>query len=172
MPVQGQYFRARINAKGEKVLLDARDVRLGEKINDWELSGYPIRIEYGPRDISNNVVVVADRITGEKQSVVLSDLKKTVENLLEQGQKILFEKSCKRLRDNTVVCSNEVEIAAAVEANKFALYAWDGDEKFEQHIKTTYKATTRCIPFAGQYTDELMPTLPVGTMRTIFARAF
>lgn len=172
MPVQGQYFRARINSLGEKVLLDARDVRLGEKINDWELSGYPIRIEYGPRDITNNVVVIADRITGEKQSVSLSDLKKTVENLLEQGQKILFEKSQKRLRENTVVCANEADIAAAVEANKFALYAWDGDEKFEQHIKTTYKATTRCIPFSGQYTDELMPTLPVGTMKTIFARAF
>jgi prolyl-tRNA synthetase len=65
-------------------LLDARDARLGEKINDWELSGYPIRIEYGPRDISNNVVVVADRISGEKQIVALADLKKTVENLLEQ----------------------------------------------------------------------------------------
>ncbi len=172
MPVQGQYFRARINSKGEKVLLDARDVRLGEKINDWELSGYPIRIEYGPRDIGNNVVVVADRISGEKQTVSLADLKKTVETLLEQGQKTLFEKSQKRLRDNTVVCSDEAEIAAAVEAGKFALYAWDSDEKFEAHIKTTYKATTRCIPFAGQYVDELMPSIPEGTRRTIFARAF
>ncbi len=145
---------------------------MGEKINDWELSGYPIRIEYGPRDISNNVVVLADRISGEKQTVALSDLKKTVENLLEKGQTILLERSKKRLRDNTVICHNEADIATAVEAGKFALYAWDGDEKFEAHIKTTYKATTRCIPFAGQYTDELMPTLPVGTMRTIFARAF
>lgn len=172
MPVQGQYFRARINPKGEKILLDARDVRLGEKINDWELSGYPIRIEYGPRDITNNVVVVADRISGEKQTVALSDLKKTVELLLEQGQKTLFEKSRKRLRENTSVCHSEADIAGAVEAGKFALYAWDGDEKFEAHIKATYKATTRCIPFAGQFTDELMPTIPAGTMRTIFARAF
>lgn len=170
--MQGQYFRARINSLGGKVLLDARDVRLGEKINDWELSGYPIRIEYGPRDITNNVVIVADRISGEKQTVALSDLKKTVEDLLEKGQTALLERSKKRLRDNTVVCSNETEIAAAVEANKFALYAWDGDEKFEAHIKTTYKATTRCIPFAGQFTDELLPSIPEGTMRTIFARAF
>jgi len=52
IPVQGQYFRARINNNNEKLLLDARDARLGEKINDWELSGYPIRIEYGPRDMA------------------------------------------------------------------------------------------------------------------------
>ena len=153
-------------------MLDARDARLGEKINDWELSGYPIRIEYGPRDIANNVVVLADRISGEKQTVAISDLKKTVENLLGKGQTTLLERSQKRLRDNTVVCSNEAEIAAAVEAGKFALYAWDGDEKFETHIKTTYKATTRCIPAAGQFTDELMPSVPTGAMRTIFARAF
>jgi len=104
--------------------------------------------------------------------VPLSELKKTVEVLLEQGQKTLLERSTKRLRENTVVCETEADIAAAVEANKFALYAWDGDEKFEAHIKTTYKATTRCIPFAGQYTDELLPSIPAGTMRTIFARAF
>gem|GEM_PF-772278 len=172
IPVQGQYFRARINSSGEKVLLDARDVRLGEKINDWELSGYPIRIEYGPRDITNNVVVIADRISGEKQSVQLADLKNAVETLLEQGQKILFEKSQKRLRENTVLCETESDIAAAVEAGKFALYAWDGNETFEKHIKETYKATTRCIPFAGQFIDELMPNLESGKMRTIFARAF
>lgn len=84
IPVQGQYFRARINVSGEKILLDARDVRLGEKINDWELSGYPIRIEYGPRDIPNNTVVIADRITGEKQVIPLAELVSTVQKLLEQ----------------------------------------------------------------------------------------
>ncbi len=118
------------------------------------------------------MVVVADRISGEKQIVPLADLKKTVETLLEKGQALLFEKSKTRLRENTVVCETEADIAAAVETGKFALYAWDGDEAFEAHIKATYKATTRCIPFAGQYTDELMPVVPEGKMRTIFARAF
>jgi prolyl-tRNA synthetase len=172
IPVQGQYFRARINAQGEKILLDARDVRLGEKINDWELSGYPIRIEYGPRDIPNNTVVIADRITGEKQIIPLTELANTVQKLLDQGQKILLEKSQKRLRENTIVCETEAEIAAAVEAGKFALYAWDGDEIFEKHIKETYKATTRCLPFSGQFTDALMPVVETGKVRTIFARAF
>lgn len=74
IPVQGQYFRARINTKNQKLLLDARDARLGEKINDWELSGYPIRIEYGPRDMAQSQVVVADRIIGEKNIVALSEL--------------------------------------------------------------------------------------------------
>lgn len=172
IPVQGQYFRARINDNNEKILLDARDVRLGEKINDWELSGYPIRIEYGPRDMTQWSVVVADRIIGEKNIVLLSELKETIYNLLKKGQQTLFEKSRNRLQENTVVCNNESDIAAAVESGKFALYAWDGDEKFETHVKTTYKATTRCIPFAGQFTDNLMPEIEKWKMRTIFARAF
>ena len=44
VPVQGEYFRA-IVGDGEKVLIDQRNVRLGEKITDWEQSGYPVRIE-------------------------------------------------------------------------------------------------------------------------------
>ena len=67
---------------------------------------------------------------------------------------ILYSAHAARVRQH-----EENLVAVAVEAGKFALYAWDGDEKFEAHIKTTYKATTRCIPFAGQYTDELMPTV-------------
>lgn len=117
-------------------------------------------------------VVVADRIIGEKNIVPLSELRETVQTLLEKGQETLLEKSRNRLRENTVVCHNEADIAAAVEVGKFALYAWDGDEKFETHIKTTYKATTRCMPFQGQFTDELIPEIEEGKMRTIFARAF
>ena len=98
IPVQGQYFRARINTKNQKLLLDARDVRLGEKINDWELSGYPIRIEYGPRDMAQSQVVVADRILGEKHITPISDLKKMTETLLEKGQEALLEKSRNRLQ--------------------------------------------------------------------------
>ena len=109
---------------------------------------------------------------GEKNTVPISELKETIHNLLKKGQEALLEKSRNSLRKNTVVCHNESDIAAAVEAGKFALYAWDGDEKFETHIKTTYKATTRCMPFAGQFTDDLMPEIEQGKMRTIFARAF
>ncbi len=130
---------------------------MGEKINDFELSGYPIRIEYGARDIAEKMVILGNRITGEKKTVSLGELATAVISGLEEGQSALFEKSRARLRDNTVVCETESDIAQAVESGKFALYAWDGDEKFEEHIKSTYKATIRCLPFDGQFTDTLMP---------------
>ena len=159
IPVQGQYFRARINGNGEKILIDARDARLGEKINDFELSGYPLRIEYGARDIAEKMVVLGNRISGEKKSVALADIADVVTSGLEEGQAILFEKSRTRLQNNTILCETEADIAKAVESGKFALYAWDGDEKFEEHIKSTYKATIRCLPFDGQFTDKIMPVV-------------
>lgn len=172
IPVQWQYFRARINEKGEKILIDNRDARLGEKINDFELSGYPIRIEYGARDIAEKMVILGNRITGEKKTVSLGELATAVNSGLEEGQSALFEKSRARLRDNTVVCETESDIAQAVESGKFALYAWDRDEKFEEHIKSAYKATIRCLPFDGQFTDTLMPEVKKWHVRAIFARAF
>lgn len=172
VPVKWQFFRAKINSNGEKILLDARDVRLGEKISDWEISWYPVRIEYGPRDVVAWNVVVADRITGTKEIITLGKLAVKVQELHEVGQKMLFDRSRERLRNNTVVATTEAEIAEAVESGKFALYAWDGDEKFEDHIKTTYKATTRCLPFDDEFTTDLMPEIPAGTQRVIFARAF
>lgn len=45
------------------MLIDFRDARLGEKIGDWEQSGYPVRIECGERDIEGGKCVVASRIS-------------------------------------------------------------------------------------------------------------
>ncbi len=107
--------------------------------------------------MTEKMVVLGNRISREKTSVALGDIAKAVESGLEEGQTLLFEKSRSRLQNNTVVCETEADIAKAVESGKFALYAWDGDEKFEEHVKSTYKATIRCLPFDGQFTDKLMP---------------
>lgn len=37
----------------------------GWKYNHWEMRGLPIRVELGPRDMENQVVVVARRDNGE-----------------------------------------------------------------------------------------------------------
>ena len=49
--------------------VDDRDqYRPGYKFSEWELKGVPIRIEIGPRDVAADQVVVADRVSGEKES--------------------------------------------------------------------------------------------------------
>ena len=171
VPVQGEYFRALVGDLG-KVELDLRDARLGEKITDWELSWYPIRIECGDRDMQARKCVVASRITGEKAIIDIADVSETVSRMLDEWQKQLFATSRKRLQENTVPCFSIEDIGRAIESGKFAIYEWDQNPEFEKEIKEKFKATTRCIPFEWQFTDSLLPLTKKDTVRVIVARNF
>lgn len=153
-------------------MIDFRDARLGEKINDFELSGYPVRIECGERDLQFGKCVVASRISGEKVVIERSELSTTVDKMHTQGQQMLLEASTKRLRENTVACETLEDVGRAIEGGKFALYEWDGNPQMEVEIKERFKATTRCIPFAGQFTDELLVLKNPENVRVVIARNF
>lgn len=171
VPVQGEYFRAIVGPKG-KVMIDFRDARLGEKIGDWEQSGYPVRIECGERDIEWGKCVVASRISGEKVIIERQLADETVTRMHEEGQKTLLENSTKRLRENTVACATLEEVGQAIEAGKFALYEWDGNPEMEKEIKEKWKATTRCIPFEGQFTDSILTLKNPKNVKIVIARNF
>lgn len=169
-PYKWEYFKK--YSWDNEVLVDFRNVRLWEKITDFELSGYPVRIECWERDIENNNCVVASRITWEKVVISLDDLSTTVERMLEEWQKYLFDKSAERLKNNIVACYSLEDIWNAVESWKFAIYEWDKNPEFEKEIKEKYKATTRCLPFEWQFTDDLLKLTKDNTVRVIVARAF
>lgn len=171
VPVQWEYFRAIIGPKW-KVLIDFRDVRLGEKIGDWEQSGYPIRIECGERDIENNKCVIVSRISGEKLILDHNETELTIARMHQEWQQTLLEKSRKRLEENTIACETLEDVGIAIEAWQFAIYEWDGNPDMEKEIKEKYKATTRCIPFEWQFTDKLLSLKNPKNVRIIIARAF
>lgn len=170
VPVSGASFVAVIEVE-LATLIDEREARLGEKIKDWELSGYPIRIEYGERDIAAQSVVVASRITKEKLTVPLHELKYTLKQMLLDGQESLLKKSEERLRDNTIACSSLDDIISVVDAGKFALYNWDLNPQFETDIKESCKATVRCLPFEGQWVDSII-SRESGKKLALIARNF
>ena len=171
VPVQGEYFRAIVGEKG-KVLIDFRDARLGEKIGDWEQSGYPVRIECWERDIEGTKCVIASRISGEKVTVDRKEMIGVVLDMHTRWQNILLENSRTRLHENIVACSSIEEVGHAIEAGKFAIYEWDQNPEFEKEIKEKFKATTRCIPFEGQFTDHLLTIKDPKNVRVIIARNF
>jgi len=45
----------------------------GWKFNEYELRGFPIRIEFGPKDAAKGVITTARRDTGEKGTIQISD---------------------------------------------------------------------------------------------------
>lgn len=171
LKIKGENFQA-VNGEDKNVLIDRRNVRLGEKINDWELSGYPVRIECGQRDLENGNCVMVSRITGEKVILKLEEVAANLERMLEEGQQHLLEQSGKRLKDNIVPCQTVDEIGVALEKGQFALYEWDLDPAFEEEIKDKFKATTRCFPTPGQFVDDLMQASDPNKKIVVVARAF
>lgn len=170
-PVKGEYFRA-FSGTGGKLLVDFRDARFGEKITDFELSGYPVAIAVGPKEIEANLCTVISRVTGEKVQVSMADVAATVSKFSEEGQEELRRRSRERLENNVVACRSMDEIGAALEDSKFALYEWDKNPAFEGEIKEKFKATTRCIPNKGQFTDGILSVQNPNNVAVIVARAF
>ena len=85
-----------------RVHLDDRDqVTPGFKFNDWEMKGIPIRIELGPKDITEGKIVLARRDTGEKRdldipirdNVIAEELDKMHDDMFANAKKILDERT-------------------------------------------------------------------------------
>lgn len=154
------------------VHVDTRDIRHGEKYFEWEKKGVPIRIELGPRDIESASVVVVRRDTGEKQSVLQSDLPQAIEQLLSDIQKNLYDRALQFRDENIVSVDTWDKFVEALEQRKFILAHWDGTAETEKQIKDQTGATIRCLPFDN--TPEQGACVMTGNpspRRVLFAKA-
>ena len=71
-----------LRAGGADVLIDDRDERPGVKFRDAELTGIPVRVSVGSRDLADGVVEVTRRATGEKTRVPAGDAVARVRDIL------------------------------------------------------------------------------------------
>ncbi|MBI4141559.1 proline--tRNA ligase [Candidatus Woesearchaeota archaeon] len=131
------------------VMLDDRDSYTpGWKFNEWELKGVPLRIEIGPKDVTNDSVVIVRRDTGEKTVARTKEVNNVVKELLDTIQKNLFEKAKKWLKDNTADVKNWDEFVKAVEQKKMIPIAWcEKTECAEQIKEKTEGVKVLNIPF-------------------------
>lgn len=120
----------------------------GFKFNEYELTGVPLRIEIGPRDLANNLCTLARR-DGLKTPVKLSEVSGAVSQQLNEFQKTLYEKAYRRLKENTHIENDYQNFAEKLEAEAgFYQLHWCESRTCEDKIKQETKATIRCIPFA------------------------
>lgn len=162
-----------LKASQIKTHIDDRDLRPGEKYFEWEKKGVPVRIEFGPKDIANNVAMLVRRDTGVKKSVSLVDLEKEVSVLLEDIHKNLFDRALQYQKDKTVSVDSWGDFITAIEAGKFVLAHWSGEADVEAKIKEETSATIRCIPF--NYPEENGFCIKSGKpsiKRVIFAKSY
>ena len=132
-----------------RVHLDDRDTAsAGWKFNDWEMRGVPLRLELGPRDITNGTVMAARRDQpGREGKTLLSsaEIEMTVPGLLTTIQQAIYQKAL-AFRDSHIYdVRTYAELQEAVETG-FARAWWAGDREDEARIKEETRATIRCIP--------------------------
>ena len=166
-----------LKGAGIRVKVDASDARsVGWKFNEWELKGVPLRVEFGPRDVESNTVVLArrDRPGKEgKEFVGVDALATRATELLNEIQSSLYQRAVEFREANTVGVRTVSELAEVVAANRFARAYWSGDTLGEERIKQETGATVRCIPLVQSGEEgQCITSAVMTTQQAIFARAY
>ncbi len=139
--------RQRLLDGGIRVEVDAREgMSPGAKYYEWETRGVPVRLEVGPRDVSEGQAVLARR-TGGKVPTRLDVLTEAVRAALDQVQRSLLDTARAR-RDQATKrdVGKEELIRMMAEEGGFAYGGFCGAEDCEMAIKGATKATVRVLP--------------------------
>ena len=138
--------------------VDWRDDRTaGWKFNEWELRGVPVRIEVGPRDVSNGQAVLVRRDTRAKESVGHDDLVARVQDLMVQIQQDMYDRALRFRTENTRWVSTYADFKREIEERGFIKAWWCGDPACEDQVKNETKATIRCLPLVQEDADAPEP---------------
>ncbi|XP_039797715.1 proline--tRNA ligase, chloroplastic/mitochondrial-like isoform X1 [Panicum virgatum] len=139
---------------GIRVKVDDSELRTpGWKFNHYEMKGIPIRIEIGPRDVTNKSVVVSRRDVPGKQgkefgvSMDPSILVNHIKGRLEDIQASLLHKAITFRDSNIIDVSSYGELKEAIAEGKWARGPWSASDADELKVKEETSATIRCYPF-------------------------
>lgn len=135
--------------KNIRIKVDTREqLSPGYKFNDWEFKGVPVRLEIGPRDVQNNMVVLARRDQPGKegkQVVARAALAQTLSALLSDIQAALLQKATAFRDAHTIDIHSYAELQEGVNQG-FVRGWWAGSNEDEKRIQEETKATLRCLP--------------------------
>lgn len=154
---------------------DREQLTPGYKFNDWELRGVPLRLEIGPRDVANNVVVLARRdIAGKegKETVSQDQIVQRVQELLTTIQNDMLTRATQFRDEHTHDVTTYAEFKEKVQ-HGFVRAWWAGDDTDERRVQQETKATHRCYPLE-QPGDKgvCFFTGKQATRQAIFGRAY
>jgi prolyl-tRNA synthetase len=151
----------------------------GWKYNHWEQKGVPIRIEVGPRDVTNQSARIVYRYNGEKKDMSVDGLGVALLAAMVDIQANMLKTATAARDEHLVQITEWKDFVPNLEKNNLVLTPWIGGEHsdWEEWVKaksreeslanlgldaedektaTSVAAKTLCIPFA-------QPELPAGT---------
>ena len=147
MVAEADKLAAELKGQGLRVKVDGREgVTNGFKYNDWELKGIPVRVELGPRDLEQGVLVVKNRTADDKETLPRAEAISGMKARLGEIQAFLLKRATDFMLKNTVSVDSYDEFKAAIEDGKWVRAFHCGDAESERQIKDDTKATVRNIP--------------------------
>jgi len=181
IPIQGQNedvvratttLEKRLKDKGFRVKLDDSDRSPGWKFSEHEMKGIPIRIEVGPRDVSQGKAVIVRRHDRNKMMVDLDRIEGDMAGILQDIHDAMYEKARAHVAANTYEAKTYDEFKALIKKGVYVQMRISGDEAEEQ-IKKDTTATARMIPFDQKMITENCPVTGEKAQHTVwFARAY
>lgn len=168
-------LRAELKGKDITIKYDDRDTqRPGFKFAEWELKGVPVRVAVGARDMQNGTVELARRDKQTKETVSQEGLALTIERLLEDIQKNIYQKAFDFRASHTTEVNSYEEFKEVLETKGgFISCHWDGTVETEKRVKEETKATIRCIPLDAKQEDGVcIFTGKPSSQRVLFAKAY
>jgi prolyl-tRNA synthetase len=148
--------------------------RPGFKFAEYEMTGVPVRIGIGARDLAEGKVEIARRDTKDKMSVNTEGVAEYIKDLLTEIQDNLLARAKAYRTDMTSKADTLEEFTKILEEKGgFILAHWDGTGETEEKIKELTKATIRCIPLDAEMEDgKCILTGKPSSQRVYFARAY
>ncbi len=147
--------------------------RPGWKFAEYESKGVPVRVAMGPRDLENGKAEIARRDMKTKEIVDFDGLGDYIENLLNEIQQNLLNKSMVYRTENTRTIDSYEEFKKEIDKGGFFLAHWDGTAETETKVKEETQATIRCIPFdSNEQQGKCMVTGKPSKGRVVFAKAY
>ena len=143
---------------GIRAKIDLSDNRPGWKFAEYEMKGFPLRLEVGPRDMENGQCVIVRRDNREKTVVKFEDVTTVVLQLLDTVQKALFDKALKNREEHTYVAHSLEDMKRILkEHTGFVKSMWCGDRACEEKVKEETGMPSRCMPFEQENLGEVCP---------------
>lgn len=140
-------LKERLVKAGIRCIIDSTDKTPGYKFNEAEMRGIPLRIEFGPKDLDNNKIVIAKRNDYTKLDISLdSNIEQKINDLLKQIHSEMYLKALNHLNDNIKETKDYNELKNILdEKGGFVKVPWCGNTECEVKIKEDISATSRCI---------------------------
>jgi prolyl-tRNA synthetase len=140
--------RDRLVEAGLRVVLDDAEETAGAKYYKWELKGVPLRLEIGPRDLENQVVMAAPRhVEKKKETIPMNNLVEGVEKALEAVHAGLLA----RHRELAEGLTHEVRSLEEAEGKKgMVVSGWCGKDDCATQVETALNLKTIGTPAPRQ----------------------